>query len=844
MIKQFVQHQNDRLKQGIPACVLSAKQTGDLIELLSVDNPQDSELLLDLFKNQIPAGVDEAAKIKVEFLEKIAKGQIKNSLIDEKQAVEILGTMLGGFNVEVLIDLLDDEILAPFAGKQLAKIILVYDGFDRVLEKSKNNKYAKQVIQDWVAARWFADNPPLSAKITLVVYKVDGEINTDDISPASQAFSRPDIPLHSLSMLQSRDKNALQKIADLKQQNLPVVFVGDVVGTGSSRKSALNSLLWHIGDDIPFIPNKKRGGVILGGKIAPIFFNTAEDAGSLPIECDVSGFKTYDIIHIYPYEGKITDDKNNTITTFKLQPATLLDEIQALGRMNLIIGRSLSQKAATALNIKPNDIFIQPSQPENKDNQYTLAQKIIGKACSKDGVKPGEYVEPIMTTVASQDTTGPMTVDELKDLACLKFQADFVMQSFCHTAAYPKKIDIQTHKNLPPFFQNRGGVALKPKDGVVHSWLNRMIIPDTVGTGGDSHTRFPLGISFPAGSGMIAFAATLGKMPLDMPESVKVKFTGKMQEAITLRDMVNSLAKTAIDDGKLTIDKAGKKNIYSGKIIEIEGLSDLKVEQAFELSDSSAERSAAACTIALDKKPVIEYLKSNVVLLKNMITQGYEDKNTIQKRINDMQNWLKNPALLKADKDAIYHDTITIDMNKITEPLVACPNDPDDVKTLSAVAGTKIDEVFVGSCMTNIGHFRACAKILEHMGQTKAKLWITPPTKMDEKQLTNEGIYNTFATAGARIEIPGCSLCMGNQARATTGSTIFSTSTRNFPNRLGTDTQTYLGSAELATICSCLGKIPTKNEYLKIMQEAIKPNKNEIYRYLNFDKMDDYNNIS
>jgi aconitate hydratase 2 / 2-methylisocitrate dehydratase len=844
MLTQFNEHKKQRAKLDIPAKPLNAEQTSELIALLQDEQNKNKKQLLELLKNQIPTGVDEAANIKAGFLKDICYGKIKISAISPADAVDILATMQGGACVSILVDLLDDKGLAKTAADRLSGLILVYDEFERIKEKSKTNKYALKVLQNWANASWFSNKPPLAEKISVLVFKVAGETNTDDLSPASEAFSRPDIPLHAQAMLQKKDKNAIQTIKKLKTKGYPVAFVGDVVGTGSSRKSAINSILWHIGENIPFVPNKRRGGVIIANKIAPIFFNSGEDAGTLCIECDVTSLSSGDLIHIYPYQGKICKEKDQQVINFKLQPATLKDEIQAQGRTNLIIGRALSKKAAKTLNLLAPAIFTEITKNQVKGEQkYTLAQKIVARACDKKGVRQGEYVEAKVSTVASQDTTGPMTVDELKDLAAVKFSADLVMQSFCHTSAYPKKIDIQTHKNLPPFFQTRGGVALKPKDGVVHSWLNRMIIPDTLTTGGDSHTRTPLGISFPAGSGMVAFAATCGMMPLDMPESVKVEFSGNMQQGITLRDMVNAVAFVPLQDGRLTLNKENKKNIYAGKIIEICGLPNLKVEQAFELSDSSAERSAAACTIELKNKPVIEYIRSNITLLKYMVREGYKDKETLKRRIKNMQEWLDDPVLLKADEGACYSDVVKINMDEIKQPLIACPNDPDDVKVLDNLADTRIDEVFIGSCMTNIGHFRAAAFLLEKIGQAKVPLWIAPPTKMDEKQLVEEGLYNIFAYSNARMEPPGCSLCMGNQARATSGKTVFSTSTRNFPNRLGDNTQVFLGSAELATICAIKGKIPSLKEYQEIMTKIIEPNKSKIYKYLNFDKMTDYTKV-
>jgi aconitate hydratase 2/2-methylisocitrate dehydratase len=734
------------------------------------------------------------------------------------------------------------EQIAAYAANALSKIMLVYDAFHDVLELSKTNPYAKQVVNSWAEAEWFTLRPTLPEFITVTVFKVPGETNTDDLSPATHATTRPDIPLHALAMLETRQPGSLETIAELKKKGFPVAYVGDVVGTGSSRKSAINSVLWHLGNDIPFVPNKRAGGYILGSAIAPIFFNTAEDAGALPIQCDVSKMETGDVITIYPYKGTVLNAAGEVISTFSLKPDTILDEVRAGGRIPLLIGRTLTDKTRQALGLAPSTLFIRPQAPADSGKGYTLAQKMVGKAAGLPGVRPGTSCEPIMTTVGSQDTTGPMTRDELKELACLGFSADLVMQSFCHTAAYPKPVDIKTHQELPDFISSRGGVALRPGDGIIHSWLNRMLLPDTVGTGGDSHTRFPLGISFPAGSGLVAFAGALGVMPLDMPESVLVKFTGELQPGITLRDVVNAIPYVAMQKGLLTVEKQNKKNIFSGKILEIEGLPNLKVEQAFELTDASAERSCAGCTIKLSEETIAEYLRSNIALLTNMVARGYSDARTIMRRVAKMQEWLDHPVLLSADADAEYAEIIEIDLSQITEPIVAAPNDPDNVKLLSAVANDPVQEVFVGSCMTNIGHYRATAKVLEGAGDVKARLWIAPPTRMDEHQLKAEGVYDVFVAAKARTEIPGCSLCMGNQARVDDNTTVFSTSTRNFNNRMGKGAQVYLGSAELAAVCALLGRLPNVQEYLDIVAERIHPFADDLYRYLNFDQIAGFEN--
>ncbi len=839
MLEAYRQHVAERSKQGIDPQPLSAEQVNGLVELLKDPPEGHQDFILDLIVNRIPAGVDDAARIKADFLTAVAQGEVTSPLIDKSKATQLLGTMLGGYNINPLVDLLDDREVASIAGEGLSKTLLMFEAFDDVVEKSKNNKHAKAVLESWANADWFKSKTKVPEQIKITIYKVPGETNTDDLSPAGDAWSRPDIPLHALAMLQKRMDKPLETIDQLKNTGNPVAYVGDVIGTGSSRKSATNSVLWHIGNDIPNIPNKRDGGVVLGGKIAPIFFNTMEDAGALPIECDVSKLNTGDVVTVYPYGGKITDDSGEEISSFELATEVLLDEVQAGGRIPLIIGRGLTEKARNAMGAGPSDAFRQPAPVEGSDKGFTLAQKIVGKACGVDGIRPGTYCEPKMTTVGSQDTTGPMTRDELKELACLEFNADLVMQSFCHTAAYPKPVDIETQHSLPEFIQTRGGVSLRPGDGIIHSWLNRMLLPDTVGTGGDSHTRFPLGISFPAGSGLVAFAAAIGSMPLDMPESVLVRFKGELQPGITLRDLVNAIPYAAIQRGLLTVAKQGKKNIFSGRILEIEGLPDLKVEQAFELSDASAERSAGGCSIRLAKKPVLEYINSNISLLKWMISDGYGDKKTIARRIQAMQAFLKNPVLMEPDADAEYAEIIEIDLNEIKEPLLACPNDPDDVKPLSEVAGNKIDEVFIGSCMTNIGHFRAAAQMLGQSDSIPTRLWITPPTKMDENQLREEGLYNVFARSGARTEMPGCSLCMGNQARVAANTTCVSTSTRNFPNRLGDDANVYLASAELAAVASLLGKLPTTEEYLE-HASSLDAKSDDIYRYLNFDQIESF----
>ena len=842
MLQDYKEHCEERKKQGIPPLPLSAQQTSDLVELLKSEHAE-SDLLLELLKERIPAGVDQAAYVKAGFLADITTDKTNSPYISKQEAVMILGTMLGGYNIQPLIKCLKNDELGEVAANALSTTLLIFDAFNEVLALSETNKNAKTVIDAWAEGTWFKEKQEIAEQIKLTVYKVPGEINTDDLSPATDAWSRPDIPLHALAMFKMPRESLekpLETIEDLKKKGNPLVFVGDVVGTGSSRKSATNSVLWHMGDEIPCIPNKKEGGFCFGGKIAPIFFNTLEDSGAFPIECDVSKLNMGQEIIFEPFNGKILDaESGKTLSTFELKTSVLLDEVRANGRIPLIIGRQLTDKTREALGLEPTDIFTRPDAEDSSEKGFTLAQKMVGKACGVKGVRSGTYCEPRMTTVGSQDTTGPMTRDELKELACLGFSADLVMQSFCHTAAYPKPVDIDTQHTLPDFIMNRGGVSLKPGDGIIHSWLNRMLLPDGVGTGGDSHTRFPLGISFPAGSGLVAFAAALGVMPLDMPESVLVRFKGEMQPGITLRDLVNAIPYAAIQKGLLTVAKEGKKNIFSGRCLEIEGLPDLKVEQAFELSDASAERSASGCTVRLNKEPIIEYLRSNIVMLRWMIGSGYGDAKTLERRAQAMEEWIENPELLEPDKDAEYAEIIEIDLNEIKEPLLACPNDPDDIKPLSEVAETKIDEVFIGSCMTNIGHFRAAGHLLKKYNGTKARLWIVPPTKMDEKQLMEEGIYNVFGTSGARTELPGCSLCMGNQARVLANSTVVSTSTRNFPNRLGDGADVFLASAELAAIASVIGKLPSPKEYLKFMEE-INPLADEIYRYLNFNEIDNY----
>ena len=860
MLKAYRDHAAERAALGIPPLPLSAQQTAELIELVKAPPAGEDAFLMDLLTHRVPPGVDDAAKVKASFLAAVAHGDLAVGLVSKAKATELLGTMVGGYNVKPLIELLDDKDVAATAAAALKKTLLMFDFFHDVAEKAKaGNAFAKDVMQSWADAEWFTTRPEVAKKITVSVFKVTGETNTDDLSPAPDAWSRPDIPLHYLAMLKNArpgitpeedgKRGPMKFIEELKQKGNLVAYVGDVVGTGSSRKSATNSIIWGFGEDIPFVPNKRFGGVTLGGKIAPIFFNTQEDSGALPIEVDVSNFNMGDVIDVYPYDGKIEKD-GKVAATFQLKSDVLFDEVRAGGRINLIIGRSLTAKAREFLGLAASTVFRLPTVPHATKAGFTLAQKMVGRACGlpvvggvQQGVRPGTYCEPKMTTVGSQDTTGPMTRDELKDLACLGFSADMVMQSFCHTAAYPKPVDVKTHRELPAFISNRGGVSLRPGDGVIHSWLNRLLLPDTVGTGGDSHTRFPIGISFPAGSGLVAFGAATGVMPLDMPESILVRFKGTMQPGITLRDLVHAIPYYAIKQGLLTVAKQGKINEFSGRILEIEGLPDLKVEQAFELSDASAERSAAGCTVKLNPAPIKEYLNSNIVLMKNMIADGYADKRSLERRIKAVEAWLAKPELLEADKDAEYAHVIEIDLADLKEPVLCCPNDPDDAKLLSQVEGVKIDEVFIGSCMTNIGHFRAASKLLEGKRDIPVKLWVAPPTKMDAAELTKEGHYGVFGTAGARTEMPGCSLCMGNQAQVREGATVVSTSTRNFPNRLGKNTNVYLASAELAAIASKLGRIPTVAEYQADMG-VINADGSKIYKYMNFDQIQEYKDVA
>ncbi|BBL74418.1 bifunctional aconitate hydratase 2/2-methylisocitrate dehydratase [Methylomagnum ishizawai] len=845
MLQDYRTHAAERAEQGLVPKPLSPEWTAGLVELIKNPPADEAAFLLDLLANRVPAGVDEAAYVKAGFLAAIAKGESVSPILSPACATELLGTMLGGYNVAPLIELLESPELGPIAAKGLSHTLLVFDAFHDVQEKANaGNANAQAVLQSWAEAEWFTSRPQVPDCVTVTVFKVPGEINTDDLSPAQDAWSRPDIPLHAKAMLKVPREgvtHAETQIAELKEKGFPVAFVGDVVGTGSSRKSATNSVLWYIGNDIPHVPNKRDGGVCIGGKIAPIFFNTMEDSGALPIECDVTQLQTGDVIDIYPYAGIIKrHGGGEVVCEFALKNDIILDEAQAGGRIPLIVGRGLTDRARKALGLEVSTVFRRPVPQADSGKGYTLAQKIVGKACGVAGVRPGTYCEPHMTTVGSQDTTGPMTRDELKDLACLGFSADLVMQSFCHTAAYPKPVDVQVHHTLPDFIMNRGGVSLRPGDGIIHSWLNRMLLPDSVGTGGDSHTRFPIGISFPAGSGLVAFAAATGVMPLDMPESVLVRFKGQMQPGITLRDLVHAIPYEAIQRGLLTLEKKGKKNVFNGRILEIEGLPDLKIEQAFELADASAERSAAACTVRLNPEPIAEYLRSNIVLLKWMIAEGYGDVRTMTRRIQAMEEWLATPTLLAPDADAEYAEVIEIDLDQIKEPLLCCPNDPDDAKPLSAVAGTPVDEVFLGSCMTNIGHFRAAGKILEQSGkQVPGRLWIVPPTRMDQTELTGEGYYATYGKVGARTEVPGCSLCMGNQARVADGATVVSTSTRNFPNRMGAGAKVFLASAELSSVCSVLGRIPTFEEYMGYM-DSLAAQAGETYRYMNFDQLADY----
>ena len=847
MLVEYREHVNKRKSQNIPPKPLNADQTSGLVKLLKNPPKGEENFLLDLISNRVPPGVDEAAYVKASFLSAIATGKDHSPIISRELSVKLLGQMLGGYNVATLVELLDDEDMQECAAEQLKSTILVFDAFHDVAEKATDgNNLAKSVIESWANAEWFLKNKEVPKSIKTIVFKANGETNTDDLSPAQDAWSRPDIPLHALAMFKMErdgltpdipgESGPMTQIEEIKSNNLPVTFIGDVLGTGSSRKSATNSVLWFFGDDIPGVPNKRSGGICFGTKVAPIFFNTMEDAGALVFEASVDDISHGDIVEIFPYDGKIVDEVGNIIITFSHKSDVILDEVRAGGRINLIVGRGLTQRARDFLNLPATEVFREPTVQEGSQKGYTLAQKMVGKACGKNGVRPATYCEPIMTTVGSQDTTGPMTRDELKDLACLGFSADLVMQSFCHTAAYPKPVDIETQHSLPDFIMNRGGVSLRPGDGIIHSWLNRMLLPDTVGTGGDSHTRFPMGISFPGGSGLVAFAAATGVMPLDMPESVLVKFTGKMKQGITLRDLVHAIPYYAIKEGLLTVEKKGKKNIFSGRILEIQGLDDLTVEQAFELSDASAERSAAGCTIALSEQSVSEYLKSNITLLQWMIPEGYGDLRTIQRRIQKMKDWLKAPSLMKADTDAEYAAVIEIDLNQICEPIVCCPNDPDDAKLLSEVSGDKVDDVFIGSCMTNIGHFRAAGKLLDEADEINTRFWICPPTRMDAHTLMEEGYYNIYGKAGARTEMPGCSLCMGNQARVLAGATVLSTSTRNFPNRLGDGANVYLTSAELASVGGILGRLPTRDEYFSYAKK-IDSMASEIYRYMNFDQI-------
>lgn len=846
MLEAYRQQVAERAAQGIVPKPLNAQQAADLVDLLKSPPQGEEDFLMNLLTQRIPAGVDEAAYVKAGFLAAVAAGEAQSPLVSRVRAVELLGTMLGGYNIQPLIAALDESELSDAAATALSHTLLMFDAFHDVEEKAKaGSAAAARVLQSWADADWFLSKDDVPEKITVTVFKVPGETNTDDLSPAIDAWSRPDIPLHAMALLKFEREDFTDKplatLDELKEKGFPVAYVGDVVGTGSSRKSATNSVLWHMGDDIPFIPNRRDGGFVLGSKIAPIFYNTLEDAGALPIECDVDDMAMGDVIDIYPLEQKVTrHDSDEVLSTFEYGNDVLLDEVRAGGRIPLIIGRGLTDRARDSLGLGLSEAFRRPGASDPSSKGYTLAQKIVGKACGLEGVRPGQYCEPKMTTVGSQDTTGPMTRDELKDLACLGFSADLVMQSFCHTAAYPKPVDVGTHHTLPDFMSTRGGVSLRPGDGIIHSWLNRMLLPDTVGTGGDSHTRFPMGVSFPAGSGLVAFASAVGVMPLNMPESILVRFKGTMQPGITLRDLVNAIPYVALQRGLLTVEKKGKINVFSGKCVEIEGLKNLKLEQAFELADATAERSAGGCTIKLDIEPLKEYITSNITLLRWMIEEGYEDARTLERRARKMEEWLANPSLLEADSDAEYAEIIEVDLNLIKEPLLACPNDPDDVKPLSEVQGTKVDEVFIGSCMTNIGHYRAAGKLIEKSGEyVDTVLWIAPPTRMDEHQLKEEGYYNIFGAAGARLEIPGCSLCMGNQARVKPGATVVSTSTRNFPNRLGQGAFVYLSSAELAAVAALLGRLPTVEEYMDYVKDLDSMG-DEIYRYLNFNEIADF----
>lgn len=854
MLEAYRKHVAERAAEGVPPKPLDAEQVAGLVELLKAPPAGEEEVILDLISNRVPPGVDEAAYVKAGFLSAIVKGDDSSPLITKEDAIKLLGNMHGGYNIETLVAALEEASLAELAAAELKHTLLMFDAFHDVEEKAKaGNAYAKDVIASWANAEWFTSQPKVAESTKMVVFKVTGETNTDDLSPAPDAWSRPDIPVHALAMYKmTRDglepeehgvKGPMKQVEDIKSKGLPVAFVGDVVGTGSSRKSATNSVLWFFGDDMPGVPNKRGGGVCIGGKVAPIFYNTMEDAGALVFEAPVDNLGMGDVIEIRPYDGKILAEDGSALSEFELKSDVLLDEVQAGGRINLIIGRGLTAKARESLGLPATDTFRTPVAPDDSGKGFSLAQKMVGRACGLpegQGIRPGTYCEPKMTTVGSQDTTGPMTRDELKDLACLGFSTDLVMQSFCHTAAYPKPVDISTQHTLPDFIRNRGGVSLRPGDGIIHSWLNRMLLPDTVGTGGDSHTRFPMGISFPAGSGLVAFAAATGVMPLDMPESVLVRFKGEMQPGITLRDLVHAIPFYAIKQGLLTVEKKGKKNIFSGRVLEIEGLKDLTVEQAFELSDASAERSAAGCTIELQEDSIKEYLTSNITLLRSMIADGYGDARTLERRAKKMEEWLASPAQLKGDADAEYAAVIEIDLNEVNEPIVCCPNDPDDAKLLSEVAGDNVDEVFIGSCMTNIGHFRAAGKLLDaHNGGMSTRMWLSPPTKMDEHILMEEGYYNIFGRAGARTEMPGCSLCMGNQARVAPNSTVLSTSTRNFPNRLGDGANVYLTSAELAAVGAILGKLPTPAEYLEYAQN-LDSMSDEIYRYMNFNEISEF----
>lgn len=855
MLEAYRKHVAERAQQNIPPKPLNAEQVAGLVELLKAPPAGEEATLLDLISNRVPPGVDEAAYVKAGFLSAIAKNETQCALIDSAHALKLLGNMHGGYNIETLVSLLTDDALGALAAEELKHTLLMFDAFHDVEALARNgNANAQSVMQSWADAEWFTSQDAVAESIKMVVFKVTGETNTDDLSPAPDAWSRPDIPLHALAMYKmTRDGlepdehgvvGPMKQVADIQAKGLPVAFVGDVVGTGSSRKSATNSVLWFFGDDMPGVPNKRSGGVCIGNKVAPIFFNTMEDAGALVFEAPVDNLSMGDVIDIRPYEGKILNEAGDVISEFELRSDVLLDEVRAGGRINLIIGRGLTTKARESLGLGESNTFRTPETPADTGKGYTLAQKMVGRACGVDGIRPGTYCEPRMTTVGSQDTTGPMTRDELKDLACLGFSADLTMQSFCHTAAYPKPVDIDTQHSLPDFIMTRGGVSLRPGDGIIHSWLNRMLLPDTVGTGGDSHTRFPMGISFPAGSGLVAFAAATGVMPLDMPESVLVRFKGEMQPGITLRDLVHAIPYAAIQEGLLTVEKKGKKNIFSGRILEIEGLKGLTVEQAFELSDASAERSAAGCTIKLDEDTIAEYLRSNVVLLRSMIAEGYGDPRTLERRARKMEEWLANPSVLSADADAEYRAVIEIDLNELKEPVVCAPNDPDDARLLSQVAGDKVDEVFIGSCMTNIGHFRAAGKLLEqHKGNLATRMWIVPPTRMDEHTLMEEGYFSIFGKAGARTEMPGCSLCMGNQARVAAGATVLSTSTRNFPNRLGDGANVYLTSAELAAVGAIIGRLPTPEEYLQYA-EKLDAMSDEIYRYMNFDQIIEFQKLS